>query len=219
MSPNLAEKPHDLCSCSNLSYYTNFDRSLVFAGSSGADAINSVNVIDDDTIVTVSAGGRRKPLKYFNGQLRERRNLDKEEPEPARLHYSITTPTTSTACSTKKSKHTNRRGVLIDKENYSDSEETDDREEIIEEDSDCESTENSRRVTLGDFLTTVERTPPFEKRRTESRIPEDTCTKKQLLTMPASLVDISEATNAPHIFEIFEITTPKMSKDDLEQEA
>ncbi|RCN26772.1 hypothetical protein ANCCAN_27501, partial [Ancylostoma caninum] len=77
---------------------------LPSSGSSGADAINSVNVIDDDTIVTVSAGGRRKPLKYFNGQLRERRNLDKEEPEPARLHFSITTPTTSTACSTKKSK-------------------------------------------------------------------------------------------------------------------
>ncbi|RCN37785.1 hypothetical protein ANCCAN_16299 [Ancylostoma caninum] len=77
---------------------------LPSSGSSGADAIKSVDVIDDDTIVTVSAGGRRKPLKYFNGQLRERRNLDKEEPEPARLHFSITTPTTSTACSTKKSK-------------------------------------------------------------------------------------------------------------------
>ncbi|RCN37786.1 hypothetical protein ANCCAN_16300, partial [Ancylostoma caninum] len=111
----------------------------------------------------------------------------------------------------------NRRGVLIDKEDYS--EETDDSEEIIEEDSDCELPKNSRRVTLGDFLTTVERNPPTEKRRTDSRIPEDTCTKKQLLTMPASLVDISEATNAPHIFEIFEITTPKMSEDDLEQEA
>ncbi|KAL6725835.1 hypothetical protein Aduo_007863 [Ancylostoma duodenale] len=188
------------------------------SASSGADTINSVNVIDDHTIVTVSAGGRRKPLKYFNGQLRERRNLDKEEPEPARLHFSITTPTTSTACSTKKSKQTNRRGVLIDKEDYSNSEKTDDSEEIVEEDSDCESVENSRKITLGDFLTTVGAFPPTQKPRTDSRAREDTCTKKQLPTMPASLVDISEATNAPHIFEIFEITTPKMSKDDFKQE-
>ncbi|EYC16458.1 hypothetical protein Y032_0033g2671 [Ancylostoma ceylanicum] len=185
---------------------------------SRANTINSIHIIDDDTMVTVSAGGRRKPLNYFNGQLRERRNLDNDEPEPARVHFNICTPTTSSANSVKKSRQTNRRGVLIGKEDYSDCEGNDSSEEIDEEDGVCETNENSRTFTLGDFLTTAERTPPAEKPRTDSRIPEDADTKKKLPALPTSLVEISEAINAPHIFEVIEITPPKMSHGSLEQE-
>ncbi|RCN26861.1 hypothetical protein ANCCAN_27411, partial [Ancylostoma caninum] len=74
-----------------------------FASPCRVGTISNVKVIDDGAIATVSAGGKRKPLSYFNGQLRERMNLDKEEPEPARVHFSITTSSPSSPCLTKKS--------------------------------------------------------------------------------------------------------------------
>ncbi|RCN37778.1 hypothetical protein ANCCAN_16292, partial [Ancylostoma caninum] len=190
-----------------------------FASPCRAGTISNVKVSDDGAIATVSAGGKRKPLSYFNGQLRERMNLDKEEPEPARVHYSIVTSSLSTPCLTKKSSRTYRHCVRVNFDDYSNNEKDDLQEEVIEEGNECDSVENSRKITLGDFFPS--------KRATQSKKPrintpefDDDFSGKQLLTTPASLVEIGEAVNAPHIFEVVELNIRRIMKDfDLKKEA
>ncbi|EYC16474.1 hypothetical protein Y032_0033g2676 [Ancylostoma ceylanicum] len=179
--------------------------------------ISNVKVIDDGVIATVSAGGKRKPLSYFNGQLRERMNLDKEEPDPARVHFNIITPTLSTSCSTKKSKQTNRRGVRIDVDEYSDYENNDHVNETIEEHNGCDSDKNSRKITLEDFLTS-KRSAPLKKPRVNTPNTDDDFSKKQLLPAPATLVEIGEAVTAPHVFEVVEIDIKQMKDFNLGKE-
>ncbi|RCN30419.1 hypothetical protein ANCCAN_23811, partial [Ancylostoma caninum] len=184
-----------------------------------AGTINNVKFINDGAIATVSAGGRRKPLSYFNGQLRERMNLDKEEPEPARVHYSITMSSLSTPCLAKKSSRTNRRCVRVNFDDYSNNEKDDLQEESIEEGNECDSVENSRKVTLGDFFANTRAT---QSKRPRINTPEfdGDLAGKQLLTTPASLVEIGKAVNAPHIFEVVELNIKRIMNDfDLKKEA
>ncbi|RCN37780.1 hypothetical protein ANCCAN_16294 [Ancylostoma caninum] len=187
-----------------------------FASPYRAGTISNVKVSDDGAIATLSAGGKRKPLSYFNGQLRERMNLDKEEPEPARVHYSITTSPLSTPCLAKKSSRTNRRGVRID-DDYSDNENNHRLEEIIEEENEGGSVENSREIPLGDFFTNKK---AMQRKKPRINTPEfdDDLSGKQLLTSPASLVEIGEAVNAHHIFEVVEIDIKEMEALDLKKE-
>ncbi|EYC16467.1 hypothetical protein Y032_0033g2673 [Ancylostoma ceylanicum] len=165
--------------------------------------INNVKLIDKGTIATVSARGKTKPLCYFNGQLRERMNPDKEEREPARIHFNISTPSFSSPSSTKKPRQTNRRGVRIFADDYSDCE-NNIMEETIEGGSIHDSDENSRKVTLGDFLGN-RRAARSKKQRTSNPELDYEFLEKEILTTPTKLVEIGDVINAQHIFEIFEL--------------
>ncbi|EYC16478.1 hypothetical protein Y032_0033g2678 [Ancylostoma ceylanicum] len=184
-----------------------------------AGTISNVKVLDEDAIATLSAGRRRKPLSYFNGQLRERINLDKDEAEPARIHFSIITPFRPTACSTKKSKRTNRRDVKVGQDEYSDNENNDCMPENLEEDDDRGSNEISRKITLGDFLA-IKRVVLPKKPEINSTDFEHDSTEKQLATTPARLVEIEEPSNAhnQHIFEVVEFDIESLKSFDLKED-
>ncbi|RCN30416.1 hypothetical protein ANCCAN_23808 [Ancylostoma caninum] len=73
------------------------------------------------------------------------------------------------------------------------------------------------KITLGDFFTN-ERATQRKKPRINTPEFDDDLSGKQLLTSPARLVEIGEAVNAQHIFEVVEIDIKEMESLDLKKE-
>ncbi|CAJ0599240.1 unnamed protein product [Cylicocyclus nassatus] len=176
-----------------------------------AGTVSNVQIIENDAMTTMSSGGRRKPLKYFNDQIRELRQIDKKEIEPARIHFNITTEPSSEKSPSKKAKRTNRRkGVL---ENFDDDDlKISDPNFVVDEET-IESCEKTRSFTLGDYVVPEGKgrqvsepsqfsRPHCSNSQTTARTSADDVEKRPSI-MPVDLLDISEATKAPHIFVIY----------------
>ncbi|KHJ93398.1 hypothetical protein OESDEN_06695 [Oesophagostomum dentatum] len=190
-------------------------------GSPNKSTITSVNVMEDSVMKTLSTGGRRKPLSYFNKEIRYLRDMDKKEIEPGRIHYNITVVDPTAHPANKKSRRTNKRCTAVE----ADFSEYVDREPIIEEvNEDAEeyagsdTEKNFRRLTLGDYINLPENVPRHTHSQTDSQASEGYHLTKGTSLTPSTLVDISDATKASHTFEVIETNvTGKAAPFDLEQ--
>ncbi|VDM78927.1 unnamed protein product [Strongylus vulgaris] len=157
------------------------------------NSIQNVEIVENDAIKKLS-GGRRKALKYFNGQIRQLRHMDKKEVEPARIHFNFTKQTSPILTSGKKSKRTTRRKGMFEKFGSADFGEFEcsDIVEVTDEEADPEKKENKRATELADYLTlsdkgvqtTYTHNQHHSEAKTFSVISEDSTSKKILSSVP-----------------------------------
>ncbi|CAJ0588104.1 unnamed protein product [Cylicocyclus nassatus] len=184
-------------------------------------SVTNVSVMEDGVIKKLSSGGRRKPLKYFNNQMRELRQIDKKAVEPARILFNITTDASSLQSSKKKPRRTHKRNKNTVKIEDSDYEKIQCWWDKCRESPAYKFHGESRTATLGDYLP-VNHESLLKPRRSKS----SSCVKyshsdisneenKANGTKFIGLQNITDATKAAHIFEIIDLDMK--SSYDLEQ--
>ncbi|VDO47750.1 unnamed protein product [Haemonchus placei] len=156
--------------------------------------VSNVHMKDNGMISTLSTRGKGQKLSHFHETLRERRQMDKDEVEPARILFNVVEP------------HPNRS-----------EDEYEDRPDVS---LDVARAPRSS-FTLGDFLVNsspskdtsedyVEETDSWEVIDPEPEWPTEIIQPK-----PADLVDISAATNADSVFEVIDVETKNLQNFDF----
>ncbi|ETN77971.1 hypothetical protein NECAME_10672 [Necator americanus] len=167
--------------------------------------------------------------KPFSGRIRhyiirvnEKRETEKDEVEPARVLFNIIKPPRLKCHVDKRFKEGKWIPTPLEDPKFVDWDEVIDCSPALEERlTDLQISAATRRanLTLGDFIS--DKPPSIRSRRAESlNFTSDTDDSFEFVTMkPAKLCDISKYTNAPHIFEIFDINMKDLGNFDLQEEA
>ncbi|KAK5968259.1 hypothetical protein GCK32_011388, partial [Trichostrongylus colubriformis] len=192
--------------------------------------VSKVHLEDNGTISTISTKGKGHRLSHFQATLRERRQMDKDGVEPARILINVVEPHPVLEILAGKTQRNNKKGswtTKFRKGNYTSD---------ISEDS-CSDHEDSRLIdrpiesskthrsslTLGDFLPECSpaKSIPNERDRKSSSWSfvdaEPKCSKESIQPKPADLVDISAVTNAHTVFEVLDLKTKKLQNFDFHQ--
>ncbi|EYC37268.1 hypothetical protein Y032_0810g2459 [Ancylostoma ceylanicum] len=198
------------------------------------DDVTQMHVLNDDSVLAVGSAGRKKSIRHFIKQLNEKRGIDKEEVEPARILFSIVNPPRLTHLKTRELRYErvfrldNKTRLTRKRKKWADSntepsmemhpsieDEADDNSDVF-----CEPTRNSN-FTLGDFITSKKpstSSPRVRRLRRSSEADSSFEIISSKPSKPAKMVDISEVTNAPHIFEIIDVKLSNLDDFDFKQE-
>ncbi|VDP02913.1 unnamed protein product [Heligmosomoides polygyrus] len=120
--------------------------------------VSSVHLDDNDELTRISVKGKGHKFSYFGAALKERRNVDKDEPEPARILFNVVEPHPVASILAGKTQRSNGRGAWSSKSRYNDYRSDDDLNDVDSEDEEVlhEADENtvspSSVLTLGDFM-------------------------------------------------------------------
>ncbi|CAJ0604417.1 unnamed protein product [Cylicocyclus nassatus] len=189
-----------------------------------ANIVTHFHVLDDDVITTFSATRGRQSLQFYTNLLGEERGLDKDEAEPARMHYNVVSHQPVKGFDFKQnrkfgrtgeedSKATRRRLKRTSKKLCIDEAFPSERIEIDEEKemSNCCEAEVSRQLSLEDFMR-------IEQPSTSPN-PKNIPSSNGMVTLkPSKMIDISTATNAPGVFENNNLKLSKLDTFDLKEE-
>ncbi|KAK6744899.1 hypothetical protein RB195_011549 [Necator americanus] len=186
------------------------------------DTVTDMHVFNEDVVTKLSSAGRKKAIRYYINQLNEKRHVDKDEVEPARILLNIvrSPPVThlneNTFRIAKRRRHAALRKTETDKfeELTNDCCQIDDNESTPESSDFCET---AHTLTLADFITSGK--PLVSARKSENLSSSIRLDSFEIVERkPAEMVNISEITNAPHIFEIFDISIRRLDSFDLKEE-
>ncbi|KAL6726074.1 hypothetical protein Aduo_008084 [Ancylostoma duodenale] len=196
------------------------------------DDVTHMHAIHDGNVLAVCSAGRKKSIRHFIKQLNEKRGIEKEEVEPARILFNIVNPPRLTHLKTKELKYErvfrldDKTRLTNDRNKWAncDIEVSADMSMSTEGDSDAdyddlhEPTRNGK-LTLGDFVSSKQ--PSTSSHRVRPRLSKSSevnSPSEIISTKPANMVDISGATNSPHIFEIIDVRLNSLDGFNLKQE-
>ncbi|XGW05278.1 hypothetical protein V3C99_016004 [Haemonchus contortus] len=182
--------------------------------------VSEVHAEENGAIRTISTKGKGHKYSHFQAALRERREVDKDEVEPARILINVVEPHPVTKILAGKAQRKSKKGSFTTKSrhpNYS----TEVSHTSCSEDSEDEDPfdpgeqTKARRssFTLGDFL--QECCPSTSCSRERSRKSSSwsfveekpVCPPESDQPRPADLVDISAITNVNSVFEVIDLKT------------
>ncbi|CAJ0604404.1 unnamed protein product [Cylicocyclus nassatus] len=192
--------------------------------------VTAFHVLDDDVITTLSATGGEQSLHYYENMLREKRGIDKDEMEPAQMHYSIVSPPPVQRFESRKNRklgrtdEENRRAIrrklkitlrklcriteAFPNECMQNNEE--------DEMPDFCKAEFSRKIALKDFISIGQ---PSTSRSPKNTPSSNVTSSFELVTLkPPKMIDISSATNALGVFEIIDVKLSMLATFDLQEE-
>uniref|UniRef100_A0A7I4YZ90 IBR domain containing protein n=1 Tax=Haemonchus contortus TaxID=6289 RepID=A0A7I4YZ90_HAECO len=189
--------------------------------------VSNVHMKDNGMINTLSTRGKGQKLSHFHETLRERRQMDKDEIEPARILFNVVEPHPVLSILAGKTQRKNKRGSWTKSRHvdYGSDLSHENRSEDEYEDRPDVSLDVARAprssFTLGDFLVSsspskdtsedyVEESDSWEVIDPEPEWPTEIIQPK-----PADLVDISAATNADSVFEVIDVETKNWQNFDF----
>ncbi|KAK6745203.1 hypothetical protein RB195_011739 [Necator americanus] len=184
-------------------------------------SITRLQFLNDDVLTTFSSAGTKKTIRHYIIRVNEKRETEKDEVEPARVLFNIIKPPRLKCHVDKRFKEEKWIPTPLEDPKFVDWDEVIDCSPALEErltDLQISAATRRAKLTLGDFIS--DKPPSISSRRAKSlNCTSDTDDSFEFVTMkPAKLCDISKYTNAPHIFEIFDINMKDLGNFDLQEE-
>ncbi|RCN29892.1 hypothetical protein ANCCAN_24340 [Ancylostoma caninum] len=185
-----------------------------------SNTVTQMHVLNHDTVTTIASAGRKKAIQYYTRQFNEKRGIEREEGELARIHFNIVTPPRILRPNARRFRQANRTIVkgtktelpCYDSEMLADMDTSTDNVEDSDVDDFCCT---SRKFTLGDFITSKHPSTSSHGVKSFSTGSGVSSSSFEIVSIKP---DISEATNSAHVFEIIDIDLNSLDSFDLEEE-
>ncbi|EYC39855.1 hypothetical protein Y032_0638g969 [Ancylostoma ceylanicum] len=186
--------------------------------------ITSKQVNDYDNAMEISSTKRRKTKRSHIKHSDEKGQLERDGVEPAEIHLDIIRLPCHAAPKAQGSKNgTTRRHPMSDPiaYDYDCSDREDDlgcSSEDLSNPDFSEIQQTQRTITLRDYLFYEQPSTSTRRVRKNPGDSELSCSCEIISVKPPVLIDVSEATNSTHIFEIIDVKVNEMHSADLRQQ-